>query len=124
QSVGEFGRTIGMSRMQGETANRPSQQGFEGALDAATAFANGMQQVWREWLDFSQKTLQKNVHGLDALTKCRNGGGMVAIQTDMVRDHFEDFVQTARRTTELIVKTNERSARKASEKASDTAKSS
>src|SRR5438046_1619851 len=57
RSMGQFASTAA----QGGTTTRGASQGFEGMLDSATALASGMQQLSREWLDFSQRTLQKSV---------------------------------------------------------------
>jgi hypothetical protein len=118
RTMGQFVRTTGIAGKQTQTATRQVSDGLEGMVQSATLLASGMQNISREWIEFSQKSLQKSVDDLDALTKCRSGPELLATQTDVCRDHLEHFVQSARRTAELFVQTAEEAARRTNETAS------
>jgi hypothetical protein len=121
RSMGQFARTTGVSGKETQTATRQVSDGLEGMVQSATVLASGMQSVSREWIEFSQKSLQKSVDDLDALTKCRSAPEVLATQADLFRGYLEHFVQRTRRMAELFVQTAEEAARKTSE--SDTASS-
>jgi hypothetical protein len=118
RTMGQFARTTGIAGKETQTATRQVSDGLEGMVQSATLLASGMQNISREWIEFSQKSLQKSVDDLDALTKCRSGPELLATQTDVCRDHLEHFVQSARRTAELFVQTAEEAARRTNETAS------
>lgn len=120
RSMGQFARTTGISGQEATTATRQASRGFQEMAESATVLAHGMQGISREWLGSSQKMLQKTADNLDRLTKCRNAPEMLAVQTDIFRDHLEEFVQCSRRVAELFVQTAEQATRKASEAATSS----
>jgi len=120
RSVGQFAGTAGISGAEGKTAAWNASHGLQGMANSVTALANGMQNVSREWLDLSQKTLQKTAHDFERLSKCRNGPEMLTIQTDIFRDRLDDFVQTTQRIAEIFVQTAEQATRKTTETASSS----
>jgi hypothetical protein len=117
RSMGQFGRTTGISGDDAKTAARQASHGLQGMTESATLLASGLHNVSREWLEFSQAALQKNADHLDRLTKCRNAPEIVAAQTDIFRNQLEDFIHSTRRTAELFVQSAEQAARKTSEAA-------
>jgi phasin family protein len=66
--------------------------------------ASGMHNVSGEWMRFAQNRLEENLKKFDELMSCRSLPDCMAVQTRMVRDNFEAFLQTARRTSELSTK--------------------
>jgi hypothetical protein len=111
-SVDQCARTTGVAGREARTATRQASHGFQ---ESTAVLANGMQDVSREWLDLSMRTLQKSVNDFDALAKCRTVPEILVAQTKMFREHLDDFVQSTRRTAELLVRTGEHAARKTSE---------
>jgi hypothetical protein len=113
-SMGQFAR---VSAGEGETATGRASRSVEGTRQSATALASGMQVISREWLDLSQRTLQKSVDDLDALAKCRNAPELLAVQSEVIRDRVDDFVDSTCRMAEQLIKTAEKAVRKANETA-------
>ncbi|MDG2571324.1 phasin family protein, partial [Vibrio parahaemolyticus] len=65
--------------------------------------AMGLQDVSREWLELSQKRLQTNLEGLNALARCRSMNEFVAIHGSLIRDNVEQTIDNSRRMAELMM---------------------
>jgi hypothetical protein len=70
---------------------------------SSTALARGLQEVSREVVDRSQKRLQRNLEGLQALARCRSMTDFVEAQTTLLRDNLEQTVENSRRVAELTL---------------------
>jgi hypothetical protein len=68
-----------------------------------TVLVRGLQDVSREWFELSQKRLQKNLEGLNALARCRSMNDLVAVQSSLIRDNLEQTVDNSRRIAELTI---------------------
>jgi hypothetical protein len=104
RSMEQFSNLFGLS---GENARENVQQSaasVQTLLDSSTVVASGMQNVSTEWMSFVQGRVEENLKSFDELVNCRTVHDCIAIQTRMVRDNFEAFLQTARRTSELSTK--------------------
>jgi hypothetical protein len=112
RSTGQFARTAGMSGEDIGNAARQTSEGFQGIAASATVLVGSMQNISREWFDLCQKMTQKSADNLERLAQCRTAPEMLAAKTDILRDHVEGFVQSARRMSEVFVQTADRAERK------------
>jgi hypothetical protein len=82
----------------------------------STNFITG---AWRdlsgEWMRFAQTRAERNLDHLDHLLSCRSVQDCMALQTQMLRDNFEAFLHTARRTSERSTQAAEQAARRMGE---------
>lgn len=104
RSMDQFSKICGL---RGDNARQSVQQSatsVQTLLDSSTVVASGMQNVSGEWMRFVQKRVEENLRNFDDLMNCRSIPDCMAIQTRMMRDNFEAFLQTARRTCELSTK--------------------
>jgi phasin family protein len=65
--------------------------------------ADVIQEVSREWMNFTQTQVRHNLDRMNALTSCRTPQEFAAVQSELIRDNMEGMLQTARRTTEILV---------------------
>lgn len=77
------------------------------------AMAQSLQDVSREWLERSQKRLQTNLEGLNALARCRSMNDFVNIQSSLIRDNLEQTVDNGRRMAELTMELANQATRSA-----------
>jgi len=70
---------------------------------ANTALTQGIQDLSREWLALSQKRLQTNLDGLNALSRCRSVSDLVTVQSSLIRDNLEQTADNSRRIAELTM---------------------
>jgi len=88
---------------------------------SSTALAHGLQEVSREVVDRSQKRLQRNLDGLQALARCRSVTDFIEAQTALLRDNLEQTVENSRRLAELTIQITEEATRTVTVQADKTA---
>lgn len=85
------------------------------------ALARGLQDVSREMFDRSQKRLQRNLDGLQALARCRSMTDLMEVQSTLLRDNLEQSVENSRRLAELTMQMTEEAAKTVTAQAGKTA---
>ena len=104
-----------------QAANRPdavtlglseeAAHNLRATAQSSTALARGVQEVSREVVDRSQKRLQRNLDGLQALARCRSMTDFVEVQSSLLRDNLEQTVENSRRLAELTIQMTEEATR-------------
>ena len=100
RSMEQFSKMFGLN---GEAAREPVQQSannMQAVIESASIVAGGLQDVAGEWIRFAQTRLEQNLDHLDQLRECRSLQDCVALQTQILRDNLEAFLQSAHRTSE------------------------
>ena len=111
-----FGRADGEAWAERRGSAQPP-----GGRQSSTALARGLQDVSREVADRSQKRLQRNLDGLQALARCRSVTDFVEVQSSLMRDNLEQTVENSRRIAELTIQVADEAARTVSMRAEKTA---
>ena len=109
QAMQMFGRPEGEGRGLTERAS----EGLKTVTQSNTVLVRGFQDVSREWFELSQKRLQTNLEGLNALARCRTVNDFVAVQSSLIRDNLEQTVDNSRRMAELTMQLADEAARTA-----------
>ncbi len=104
QVTDQFTRTLGFAEPQSQELARKSSQNLEAVTQATSVLAQGAQEISRDWLGFAQEGLKRNMEGLNALTRCRSVQDVVAVQSDLVRDNFQQVIDNSRRLSEVSVR--------------------
>lgn len=92
-----------MSGLSGETLRETVQQSsgnVRAVMESTTALAGGLQDVTSEWMRFAERRAELNLDHLDRLSECRNMHDYLTLQTQIVRENVEAFLQSAQRTSE------------------------
>ena len=71
--------------------------------------------------DLSQKRLQRNLDGLQALARCRSVTDVVEVQSSLLRDNLEQTIENSRRLAELTLQMADEAARTVTVQAGKTA---
>jgi hypothetical protein len=100
QALQMFGRPGGEARGLTEQAS----DNVKTVAQPNTVLAQGFQDMSREFFELSQKRLQTNLDGLNALARCRSMNDFVTVQSSLIRDNLEQTVDNSRRMAELTVK--------------------
>jgi hypothetical protein len=104
-----FGRSDGEGRGFTDQAS----ESLKTVAQSNTVLVRGFQDVSREWFELSQKRLQTNLEGLNALARCRSMNDFVAVQSSLIRDNLEQTVDNSRRMAELTMQLADEAARTA-----------
>jgi hypothetical protein len=100
RSMEQFSKMFGLN---GEAARETVQQSannMQAVIESASIVAGGLQDIAGEWIRFAQTRLEQNLDHLDQLRECRSLQDCVALQTQILRDNLEAFLQSAHRTSE------------------------
>ena len=100
RSMEQLSKVFGLS---GGTATETVQQSagnMRAVMESSSVIAGGLQDVASEWMRFVQARVEQNLDHLDQLRECRSVQDCVALQTQIVRDNVEAFLQSAHRTSE------------------------
>lgn len=87
---------------------------------AGTDLARGLQGISREAFELSQRRLQRNLDGLNALARCRSMQDLVAVQSGLLRDNLEQTVENSRHLAELTIQMADEITRAGAVKAKET----
>lgn len=109
QAMQIFARPGGEARGLAEQASDE----IRSAAQPNAVLAQGLQDVSREWFELSQKRLQTNLEGLNALARCRSVNDFVAVQSSLIRDNLEQTVDNSRRMAELTMQLADEATRSA-----------
>ena len=61
------------------------------------------QSISREWTDFARERIEQNFNRFDSFLRCRTPQDFAALQSELLRDNLESFLQCARRVAEKSV---------------------
>jgi phasin family protein len=117
QSASQFARNLGLSGEEAQEAAQRSSLNMDAVIGSSGAIAEAMQNISREWIEFAQSRLEQNLERFQALTRCRTPQDFAAVQSELVRDNLEGFVQSARRTAEISARMADNAMRKLAESA-------
>ena len=115
KSVERFARACGVSGESAQQATEQSARNFESIVQSGTILAGGMQNISLELLNFARKRLEQSMHRVEALVNCRTPQEVLAVQSDLVRDSLEDFVQSTRHIAEISSQMAEEAVRRMSD---------
>ncbi|QRM33521.1 phasin family protein [Microvirga sp. VF16] len=117
QGLQIFGRADGDALGLSEEAAH----NLRAAAQSGTVLARGLQDASREVVDRSQKRLQRNLDGLQALARCRSVTDFVEVHSSLLRDNLEQTVENSRRIAELTIAMADEAARTMTMQAEKTA---
>jgi hypothetical protein len=115
QSMDRFSKMFGLT---GETARQTLQQSsgnVQALLETTTIVTDGLQDLSGEWMQFAQARAEQNLEHFDQLLGCRSLQDWMALQTQIARDHFAAFLESAKRTSERSTQVADDAVRKMSE---------
>lgn len=115
RSLAQFTKMFGLS---GDTASQTLQRSsgnLQALLETTGILADGLQDLSRELAQFVQSRTEHNIEIMDKALSCRSPHEWLALQTQLVRDHLEAFLQTARKTSERTTRMADQAVQKMSE---------
>jgi hypothetical protein len=103
RSTGQGLQMVGRSDGVALGLSEEAAHNLRAAAQSGTALARGLQDISREVVDRSQRRLQRNLDGLQALTRCQSMTDLVEVQTSLLRDNLEQMLENSRRIAELTI---------------------
>ena len=108
REVGQrFSRSFGIGSEDSQRLNDQSKQNLEAIARCGTVLTQAFQDVSRSWIELSQKQWQRNLDGLSRLSRSRSAHEFAAIQSELVRENLQSFVQDGRSIAEKSLRAAE-----------------
>ncbi len=115
RSLDKWSKMFGVTGDSAREAIQQSTGNMQAMMETTTIIAGGLQDLSGEWMQFLQSRVEQNLEHFDRLMACRNLQDWMASQTQMARDHFDAFLQSARRASERSTQVADEAVRKMSE---------
>jgi phasin family protein len=112
RSTEQFTRAFGITGEEAEKAMRQSSRNLQAIAQSGSVFAQGAQEVSREYVDLMRKSAARNLDWLNALGRCRSPQELVAAQSEIVRDNMRDVLEATRRMAEASVRLTDEATQK------------
>ena len=100
RSMEELSKLLGFSGEAARETVQQSSDNMQAVMAGTSTIAGGLQDVASEWIPIIQARIEQNLDHLNQLRECRSLQDCVALQTQIVRDNLEAFLQIAHRTSE------------------------
>lgn len=97
QRIGQFFSM--QARASEDMANRTSQT-FDVIMQCGTVMADGWQSIMKEWMDYAQGAVQRNMDGVNDIMRARSVQDVLTKQNDRVREELELLLNSSARVSE------------------------
>jgi hypothetical protein len=115
RSADQFARVFGLSGDEGQEATQQAARNVEAMFRSTGAFAQGMNGIAREWLNFIRERTESNLNRVGELWRCRTPQDLVAVHSELIRDNVEGVLETGRRVAGVSLKLADDASRKMTE---------
>ena len=100
----QFTQVLGFSGPQASELARRSSENVVAVNQAGTVLVRGTQEVSHEVLGLVQDRFTKNLEAMNRMVGCRSVPDLVAVQSDLARDHLQQVINTNRRVAEVSLR--------------------
>jgi len=115
RSMDQLSRMMGLNRDAVRESVEKTSGNMQAVMQSATDIAGGLQGVTGEWMRCAQKQVEHSLDHMEELGQCRTFHDYVALQTQIVRENLETFLESARRASESSTHIVERAVQRMSE---------
>lgn len=121
RSTGQTMPMLGRPEGEAQGLTEEAAHNLRAVAESGTIVARGLQDVSREVAERSQRRLQRNLDGLQALARCRSVTDFVEVQSALLRDNLEQTLENSRRIAELTIQMTDEVTKTVTVKAEKTA---
>jgi hypothetical protein len=121
RTADQFTRALGLTGQESEAVTCQASENIGVLAESGAVLVRGMQDVSFEWLTLSQNRFRKNIDALTQLARCRSLPDFVAVQSELMRDHWQQMIEGSRRIAERSLEVANEAAQKISAEAKQAA---
>jgi hypothetical protein len=111
EAADRFTRTLGFSGEDSERLARQSKQNLEAVTRCSTVLTQAFQDASRSWFGLAQSQWQRNLDGVNKLTRAKSVQEFAAIQSELARESLQHIVQDSRAITETSTRAVEEASK-------------
>ena len=104
-------RTLGFSGQDSERLARQSKQNMEAVTRCGTVLTQALQDASRNWFELAQKQWQRNLDGMNKLTRSTSVQEFATIQSNLVREGLQQLFQDSRAIAETSLRAVEEASK-------------
>ena len=102
-----FTRNFGLGGEDSQRLAEQSKQNMDAVARCGTILTQGFQDASRGWFEFGQKQFQRNVDAVQRLARVRTTHEFASVQSELLRENMQHFVQDSRAITERSLRVAE-----------------
>ena len=115
RSADQFGRMFGISGEEAHKAARMSSDNVDAIIQSSSVLAEVTQSILRAWVNFTRECMEQNLNRFESLLRCRTPQDITAVQSEILRDNLESFLQCARRIAETSIQVADEATKRTAE---------
>jgi phasin family protein len=100
----QFARAFGFTGEGTEKAAEQSLRNVRAMAQSGTVFAQGVQEVSREFMELLRKSIGHNLNWFNAFARSTSPQELAAAQSEIARYNLQDILDATRRTAEVSVR--------------------
>ena len=97
-------RNLGFSGEEGERLAAQSKRNVDAVSQSGTVLTQAFQTASRSWFELGQKQFQRNLEGLNKLTRTKSVQEFMAVQSELAREGLQHMVQDSRAIAETSLR--------------------
>ncbi|MER2249029.1 phasin family protein [Methylorubrum podarium] len=96
EATEHFNKTLGFTGEDSELLARQSKQNMEAVTRCGTVLTQAFQDASRHWFELGQRQWQRNLDGVNKLTRAQSVQEFATIQSELARESLQHIVQDSR----------------------------
>ena len=114
-SADQFGRVFGISGDEAYKAAQKSSDNLNAIIQSTSVLAVVTQSISREWVNFTRERMEQNFNRFESLLRCRTPQDLAAVQSEVLRDNLESFLQCTRQIAEASMQMADEATKRTAE---------
>jgi hypothetical protein len=112
QATQQFGRVFNLQAKASEEVANRTQQNLDVLLQTSSLLAEGFQSVLREWLNYTQSAVQRNIDGMNTIMRARTMQDLLAAQSDLLNAEVQLLLNSSVKVSEVTARVANDAAQK------------
>jgi hypothetical protein len=104
QASQQFGRVFSLQAKASEEVANRTQQNLDVLLQTSSLLAEGFQSVLREWMNYTQNAVQRNIDGMNNIMRARTVQDMLAAHSDLLNAEVQLLLDSSVKVSEVTAR--------------------
>jgi hypothetical protein len=100
QSADQFGQMFTRQIEASQEVTRHAQQNLDVMMRVGAVLAGGVQSILREWADYAQSAIRRNVDGVNSMMRARTLQDLTSAQSDLLTSELHLLLTSSARISE------------------------
>jgi hypothetical protein len=101
KSADQFAKALGVGGNEAEAAVAQSTRNLNAVVRSGAMLSQSAQTISQQWFEFMHQQIEQSMNHMDALLQARTPQELAAVQSNVLRDQLNAFIETTRRAADL-----------------------